>query len=298
MENQFSKIILGTVQLGMPYGLGQWADELMPEKEAFKILDAAWERGITTVDTSRDYGLSEERIVKYMKMNSAKYFHVISKIKDFDFELYENDGGLEVWMLRCPFLTLKNCASLTILLHKEKLIENPRVRDALSDAVQKETIAQWGVSLYRQDTAICASNIYDCKIIQLPFGPLNQSFVSSGVANKLSIAGKSVIARSILAQGRLIRLTDNESYDISARDLLIEELRDALLDGGISVVDFSINMALSAPDIDNIVLGADNLENVSSWFNRDINASLGKLPASLLDKLSRYDGVLGKPQCW
>jgi hypothetical protein len=42
MENQFSKIILGTVQLGMPYGLGPWKNELMPEATAFSILDAAW----------------------------------------------------------------------------------------------------------------------------------------------------------------------------------------------------------------------------------------------------------------
>ena len=71
MEKPFSKIIVGTAQLGMPYGMGQWADKVMPEKEAFRILDGAWERGFTTLDTSPDYGLAVERIVKFMRVNPS-----------------------------------------------------------------------------------------------------------------------------------------------------------------------------------------------------------------------------------
>ena len=38
----FSSFILGTVQLGMQYGLGQWKNETMPEEVAFSILNKAW----------------------------------------------------------------------------------------------------------------------------------------------------------------------------------------------------------------------------------------------------------------
>ena len=48
-----SQIVLGTAQLGMPYGEGIWKQSLMPEEEAFNILSAAWERGITALDTSQ-----------------------------------------------------------------------------------------------------------------------------------------------------------------------------------------------------------------------------------------------------
>ena len=298
MENQFSEIILGTVQLGMPYGRGRWADELMPQRDAFKILDAAWERGITTVDTAPDYGLAEERIGKYMKLNPSKIFHVISKVKEFDFERYEDDGGFKIWMDSCPFLSLDNCASLTILLHREKWIKNYRVRDVLSDAVQMGPITNWGVSLYNHDTALIAKGIDDCKIVQLPFGPLNQSFANLGLTDKLVIAGKKVIARSILAQGRLVRLADTKSNDTSAQDRLIQELRVALNHTGTSVIDFSISLALSEPSIANLVLGADTPENVNSWFNDSLGHSWEKLPATLLGKLRDYDGALGKPQLW
>ena len=74
-----SQIVLGTAQLGMPYGR-HLKQSLMPEEEAFNILSAAWERGITALDTSPDYGLAELRIAD---ITTLKQFHVISKIKDY-----------------------------------------------------------------------------------------------------------------------------------------------------------------------------------------------------------------------
>ena len=148
MENQFSKIILGTVQLGMPYGRGRWADELMPESEAFKILDIAFERGITTLDTAQDYGLAEARIAHYLTANQDKHFHIITKIKKFDFDANPVDGGFERWLDNCPLINLNNCSSISILLHREEAIRDRRIRGVLSDAVDAGRIKQWGVSVY------------------------------------------------------------------------------------------------------------------------------------------------------
>ena len=89
MENTFSRIILGTAQLGMPYGLGKWKHELMPEAVAFSILDRAWERGIRTIDTSPDYGIAEARLGKYLNNNPSKSFNVITKIKNLPTDVRE-----------------------------------------------------------------------------------------------------------------------------------------------------------------------------------------------------------------
>ena len=79
IQNSYSDLILGTVQLGQPYGHGLWRDETMPESEAYRILDIAWENGINTVDTSR---IHKKRLVTYLKRNPQKQFHVISKIRN------------------------------------------------------------------------------------------------------------------------------------------------------------------------------------------------------------------------
>jgi aryl-alcohol dehydrogenase-like predicted oxidoreductase len=57
-----SLIGLGTVEIGLAYGIG--VKNIPTEKEAEAILKSAVEMGITYIDTARDYGLAEERIGK------------------------------------------------------------------------------------------------------------------------------------------------------------------------------------------------------------------------------------------
>ena len=60
-----SKFSLGTVQLGMNYGLGEFATK--PSKsEAFRILNRAVELGVNTFDTANDYGDSEQLIGQWL----------------------------------------------------------------------------------------------------------------------------------------------------------------------------------------------------------------------------------------
>lgn len=58
-----SRLGLGTVEIGLPYGIG--ARELPSEKEAERILKTALELGITYFDTARGYGVAEERLGKF-----------------------------------------------------------------------------------------------------------------------------------------------------------------------------------------------------------------------------------------
>jgi aryl-alcohol dehydrogenase-like predicted oxidoreductase len=59
---EISKIGLGTVEIGLPYGIG--VTDLPTEKEAEHILKSAVDMGITYIDTARGYGVAEERIGK------------------------------------------------------------------------------------------------------------------------------------------------------------------------------------------------------------------------------------------
>ncbi len=77
---KISKMTLGTVQLGLSYGVNNIAG--MPTKErSFAILDAAYEGGVTVLDTSDDYGKSEEVIGDYLRENPDKHFEICTKFK-------------------------------------------------------------------------------------------------------------------------------------------------------------------------------------------------------------------------
>ena len=66
-----SAFALGTVQLGMQYGLGE--DSAKPsEEKSFAMLDAAMALGINTLDTANNYGDSEAVIGRWMAKRKAE----------------------------------------------------------------------------------------------------------------------------------------------------------------------------------------------------------------------------------
>ena len=59
---EVSRIGLGTVEIGLAYGLGN--EGLPSEQDAISLLKTVVEMGVTYIDTARGYGLAEERIGK------------------------------------------------------------------------------------------------------------------------------------------------------------------------------------------------------------------------------------------
>jgi len=298
MENQFSKIILGTVQLGMPYGVGRWANELMPEAEAFRILDAAWEMGITTLDTSPDYGLAEMRVAKYMKANPAKCFHIISKIKNIPLGKNYISKVFNRWHADCPFNGLDNCSSISILLHREHDICRQEISEHLNRMVYSGQVSRWGVSVYDERYARIAASVDQCSVVQLPFSALNQSFGRSGTIELASSSGKIVLARSVFLQG----LINSARHDFNASGS--EKLRfiDSLLKSVKSVEpdlnDFCIKIALQESGVSNLVIGADTPEHVKAWIGA-IDASNSKpISEKLLRQLRNFRDDALNPAKW
>lgn len=63
MEN---KMILGTVQLGIDYGINNELGK-PSAKDTYEILDYAFKNGVKYLDTASAYGNSEEIIGRYIK---------------------------------------------------------------------------------------------------------------------------------------------------------------------------------------------------------------------------------------
>ena len=59
------RLVLGTVALGLPYGLPAKVEDrlaLIPAERATAVVQAAWEMGIRTFDTAPAYGCAETRL--------------------------------------------------------------------------------------------------------------------------------------------------------------------------------------------------------------------------------------------
>ena len=70
------KLVLGTVQFGLPYGINNTKGQTEKE-EVFKILQSAQKNAINTLDTAPAYGNSMETLGEFFKHSNS--FSVISK---------------------------------------------------------------------------------------------------------------------------------------------------------------------------------------------------------------------------
>ena len=70
---QLSMMSLGTVQLGMKYGISNKTGQPSLE-ESFSLLNCAMEHGVNALDTSRDYGTSEDVLGSYFAASGKRPF--------------------------------------------------------------------------------------------------------------------------------------------------------------------------------------------------------------------------------
>ena len=74
---------LGTVQLGIDYGFGEFRNK--PKKEyAFQLLERAVANGVNNIDTANNYGESEKVIGEWLQTTKSEKPMVVTKIGPFD----------------------------------------------------------------------------------------------------------------------------------------------------------------------------------------------------------------------
>ena len=72
-----SKLILGTVQFGLNYGINNSSGK-MERDQVFELLDIAYDLGVKTLDTAEAYG-NAHRIISNFHKQSKKRFDILSK---------------------------------------------------------------------------------------------------------------------------------------------------------------------------------------------------------------------------
>ena len=187
--------ILGTVQLGAPYGINNRTG--MPDsEEAMRILERAFELGVRILDTAAAYGSSQDRIAEYQRANPARRFKVISKIKRDDFI----SGGLDAFLRKTVrHLETENLEAL--LFHRFEDSTDPEMLAVLTAAKDAGWIRKIGVSVYGNDELALAAANPAIDLIQLPYNLLDSWALRGPGILAARDAGKSIHVRSVLLQG-------------------------------------------------------------------------------------------------
>lgn len=200
LGREVSVVGLGTWQLG-----ADWGD--VAEKDAFAVLDASAEEGVTFFDTADVYGdgRSESLIGRWTKDNPGADVFVATKMGRRMAQEPENysAANFRAWTDRSRANLGVDTLDL-VQLHcpPTAVIESDAVFDVLDDLVESAAIAAYGVSVETCEQALKAIARPGTASIQIIFNafrlkPLDQ------VLPAAQAAGVGVIARVPLASGLL-----------------------------------------------------------------------------------------------
>lgn len=191
-----SRLVLGTVQLGMPYGIANHSGQ-PSESEAKHILDLAWEFGIRELDTAPVYGQSEALIGKY-----GSRFDVVSKIAaEID---VTDERAVEDSVNSSVAACGKDLAG--VLLRKADHMEllGGSLGHALARLKNEGKVGFVGVSIYSAEEFHRANEIDAVEAIQFPFNAFDTKLARTELIKDAVARGKKLYVRSAFLQGLLL----------------------------------------------------------------------------------------------
>lgn len=175
---QVSEISLGTVQLGLPYGIPDQEGHLpsLTEAEAMTILHQAFEESVNFLDTARGYGDSEALIGKALKKTSREIY-VATKLEPLS-ELMDDDEMAKAirQSIEASRRTLDQETITILQVHNAttNLLKREVILDVLSTARHREWIRFQGVSTYGLEAPKKAIEQGYWDTVQVEFNLFNQ----------------------------------------------------------------------------------------------------------------------------
>ena len=242
------KLVLGTVQFGLPYGINNTKGQT-EKVEAFKILKTAKNNGIDTLDTAPAYGSSMQTLGDFFKNDNS--FQVISKFH----------GTTEKEIINSVDAQLKvlNRTSLDVLLfHSYKdWLENPSVIAVLKQLKQEQKVVKIGVSLYTNNEFSVAieSGLFD--VIQVPFNILDNYSLKGDLLKKSKSKGIEVHTRSVFLQGLFFKSIEKSPSFFSPLTEPLLRIHELCRENNLSIHELALLYALHQSDIDRVLIGVD-----------------------------------------
>lgn len=268
------KIILGTAQLGLDYGINNAAGQPGRE-EAINIFDIAQENGICLLDTAEAYGDAINLIAQYHQKSNTK-FQIISKFKfSAKMDLVEN--------VRHTNELLKIDSLYAYLLHNGDRISENEMEDQFGSLKNEELINYSGVSIYTNaefEKAIEADYI---DIIQLPYNLLDNDFYRGNLISKAKSKGKIIHTRSVFLQGLFFMDPENLPTKLAPLKNYIVAFNMLCEKYSIKKVSAALQYVLRNRDIDGVLVGVDS----ASQLTCNINAAQEEIKKELLEKIDR-----------
>lgn len=249
--NRLMKLVLGTVQFGLQYGVNSAG---RPNEDSIQdILSLALNSGITTLDTSAAYGNSEEILGKIIEPNTQD-FNIISKYPKGDNSINQQ---LQITLGKL------NCSSLYgyLLHHFDVYRENSEVWQEMLEVKRLEKVQKIGFSLYSPNELELIWERGDkFDLVQFPYNIFDRQF--EPYMQRLKDEGVEIHVRSTFLQGLFFRDLDNLPEKLEPLKPYLEKLRNYARENDMTIEQVAMNFNIQNPLIDGVLIGVDNAEQL------------------------------------
>ena len=277
-------MVLGTVELGMRYGINN--NEGKPTKEqAFHLLDTAWEYGIRELDTAAAYGDAERVIGEYHEQRSKRFLVDTKMPPDLDNAEHER-----------AFLNSKeklNVDTINILyLHSFEQCKDPTTVNYMRLLKENRLVKQIGVSIYEpQEMKYIIDNLPEIDVIQFPYNILdNYRWEKDNLLQDAHQSGICLYSRSLFLQGLLFKNPqDRFVVNIGAEEAL-STINAIASECGVTISQLAYTFVERVAGINEIIMGCQNSSEVKN--NLDLTAKGNLVPDETLDRLRNLSETL------
>lgn len=264
--NRINKLGLGTVQWGLPYGLGNQNGITTPETVT-ELVSEARHCGIDVLDTASVYGKSEA----VLGANSLEGFKVVTKTPRFatpHISDIEVNQLIETFQQSLNSLSCKKIYGLMVHHADDLLVPGGnKLLAAMKQLKEKGVVEKIGVSVYDSVQVDAVLKKFKPDLIQLPLSVLDQRMLASGHLELLKNEGVEIHVRSVFLQGLLLMPLNNIPTFFEPIRPLLFRWHAAAHAQGLTVNQAAVAFVKNLPYADTVLVGLDNLAQFRTCFD-------------------------------
>ena len=300
---QVSAIALGTVSLGVDYGIEAPGEFGRPtEAEAIRLLQQAADADINLFDTAPTYGESERLIGKALGSRPECFISTkVSIPRDADGipihgaqlrRAVEDSLVNSLRTLRRDVLDIVQIHNVTV-----DVMDQGEMAQALLDALQRGKVRFLGASVYTEAEALAIVEAGCFDVLQVAYNLLDQR-MARRVFPAAERAGVGIMVRSALLKGALTAKARWLPPELAELRQAAERAKDALAGSWQSLPEVALRFCLSSPQVATVLVGVRTVEELRQSLAAE---GAGPLPKELLAQTSALaltDKRLLNPSYW
>lgn len=252
------KFILGTVQFGLDYGINNIIGK-PTSTQVFEMLDYAASIGVKILDTADAYGNATELLGVFNKTHPG--------IFTINTKFISNREPLKKQLSNT--LNLLHVDNINIYFYHcfNDFVNDPELLHELVALKLNQQIRKIGISIYDNDEFRTIINTNEIDVIQFPFNLLDNYYQRGELMKLAQEKGKELQVRSVFLQGLFFKSLENIPHKLAPLTPYLHEINVLSKEYHLSVEKLALLYALQQPEIDNLLIGVDNLAQLRQNFN-------------------------------